>query len=58
MPQFLVTWTIEIDADSAEAAAKEALEIHRDPESIATVFTVAGPDGAAVTIDLTMGHVT
>ena len=57
--QFRVSWAIDIDADSAEAAAREALRIQRDPDSIATVFTVvATKEGAALSaqseqIDLT-----
>ena len=39
--EYLVTWKIEIYADSAEEAAREALEIQRDQESIANVFTVS-----------------
>ena len=39
--EYLVTWQIEIYADSAEEAAREALEIQRDQESIANVFTVS-----------------
>jgi hypothetical protein len=38
---YRVTWTIDIDAKSPKAAAKEALRIQRDPESIATHFEVA-----------------
>jgi hypothetical protein len=41
MPLYRVKWTIDIDADSAEAAAVEALRIHRDEESLATVFSVS-----------------
>jgi hypothetical protein len=57
--QFRVSWVIDIEADSAEAAAREALRIQRDPDSIATVFTVvATKEGAALSaqseqIDLT-----
>ncbi|MHB1826798.1 MAG: hypothetical protein ACYCV6_03770 [Steroidobacteraceae bacterium] len=57
--QFRVSWVIDIEADSAEAAAREALRIQRDPQSIATVFTVvATKEGAAVSaqseqVDLT-----
>ena len=57
--QFRVSWVIDIEADSAEAAAREALRIQRDPQSIATVFTVvATKEGAALSaqseqIDLT-----
>lgn len=57
--QFRVSWVIDIEADSAEAAAREALRIQRDPQSIATVFTVvATKEGAAASaqseqVDLT-----
>lgn len=40
---YLVSWHIDIDADSPEEAAAKALRIQRnnDPENIATVFTVS-----------------
>jgi hypothetical protein len=41
---YLVTWQIEVDADSPRDAAKKALEIQRDPTSIATVFNVTPAD--------------
>ena len=37
---YVVTWTIEIEATSPEAAAELARDIQLDPESIATVFEV------------------
>ncbi len=40
MPNYLVRWEIDLWADSPEEAAQEAFKIHRDPESIATVFQV------------------
>lgn len=41
MANYKVFWDIDIeDCDSPEEAAAKALEIQRDPESIATVFTV------------------
>ncbi len=45
---FFVTWEIDIDACSPEEAALEALKIQRDPESIATVFTVTNDDDTLV----------
>lgn len=42
MTEYRVGWVIEIDADTAEEAAQKALAIHRDPNSIAPVFTI-GP---------------
>ena len=38
MTEYLVTWSMPIEASSPIEAAKQALTIQRDPESIATVF--------------------
>lgn len=46
--EYRVGWVIDIQADSHEQAARKALDIHRDPSSIATVFEVQrryGPGG-------------
>jgi hypothetical protein len=40
MAQYLVTWEIDIYADSDEEAAAKALEIQRDVNSTATFFRV------------------
>ena len=40
MTAYLVKWEIDIDAESSEEAAQEALRIQRDPRSVATVFQV------------------
>jgi len=40
MPNYLVTWTIDIQADSPTEAALAALSIQRKPDSIAVVFKV------------------
>ncbi len=37
---YTVRWEIDVDAESPKEAAKQALEIQRDPESLATVFEV------------------
>lgn len=37
---YLVRWNIDIFATSPEEAAAQALEIQRDPASLATVFEV------------------
>jgi len=37
---FTVKWEIDIDAECPIKAAQEALEIHRDPSSVATQFSV------------------
>lgn len=50
---YRVTWEIELDADTAKEAAEKALAVHRNPESIATVFKVAPKNGESTQIDLT-----
>jgi len=40
MPDYRLVWEIDIEADSPEDAAKEALLIQRDKGSDATCFTV------------------
>lgn len=40
MPEYFITWNIELEADDPIDAARKALEIHRNPESIATEFKV------------------
>lgn len=42
--EYHVTWACEIDAESPVDAARQALAILRDPESIANVFTVDGDE--------------
>jgi spore germination protein YaaH len=42
---YLVTWRIDLDADSFEDAARLAREIQLDPDSLATYFTVRDRDG-------------
>lgn len=39
--EYLVTWQIEVLADSPEDAARQALAVQRDPGSLATYFTTA-----------------
>jgi len=50
--EYHVTWTIELDAESPEDAAREALRIHRDPDSWATHFEVRDAQGHACEVDL------
>jgi hypothetical protein len=50
---YFVTWEIDIEAESPVEAARRALEIHRDPESIATIFIVKDEAGDSTTVDLT-----
>lgn len=37
---YRVQWAIDLDAQSPEDAARKALAVQRDPESIATSFEV------------------
>lgn len=52
MKKYLVTWEIDIEASTPEEAARKALEIQRDPSSIALVFVVKERDKPDVTVDL------
>ena len=49
---YRVHWTIDVDAESPEEAARQALTIHRNPGSWATHFTVRGEGGATHEVDL------
>lgn len=40
MKSYLVTWEIEVESETPEDAAREAFRVHRDPDSMATVFEV------------------
>ena len=53
MPNFYVEWSIDIEADTAEEAARKALAIQRKPDSTATVFKVTQDGRDQETIDLT-----
>ena len=37
---YFVVWNVELNAEDEQDAAKRALEMQRDPRSIATVFEV------------------
>lgn len=50
--EYRVTWTIDLDADSPEDAARRALAIHRNPESWATHFEVRDNKGRICEVDL------
>ena len=52
MMNYRVSWKIDIDAESPREAAEMALEIHRRPDSIATVFTVRDETGESIEVDL------
>lgn len=49
---YRVIWEIDIDADSPTEAAEKALEIQRDPNSSATVFTCRDEFGNETCPDL------
>ena len=49
---YRVTWEIDIEAESFEEAARQALDIQRDRESIATCFVVRDSDENRCDVDL------
>ena len=61
MSRYRVTWIIDIDEGNVNTvldAARAALEIQRNPDSIAVVFEVADEDGDnAMMVDLADGSV-
>lgn len=52
MPEYLITWTIEIEASDAIEAVREARKIQLDPDSHATVFKAAAVDEEEEEIDI------
>jgi len=52
MTSYSVNWEIEIDAESPVEAARQALTIHRDQNSTATVFDVFDEEGNCTRVDL------
>ncbi len=52
--RYRVEWVIDIEAESPEDAARQALAIQRKPDSTATVFDVVeyDTDGESVRVDL------
>lgn len=54
---YRVEWSINIEAETAKDAARQALEIQRDHLSTATVFEVipTDSDGRAIRVDLVEG---
>jgi len=53
MTQYRVVWEIDIDAETPDDAAEAALLVQRDPDSIATFFTVEDLEtGERASIDL------
>ncbi|OEE37313.1 hypothetical protein A1QO_04195 [Vibrio genomosp. F10 str. ZF-129] len=49
---FVVNWSIDSEADSAQEAAEEAFIAMRAPDSIATVFSVKDSRGRIIEIDM------
>lgn len=49
---YSVNWKIDIEAESPVEAARQALEIHRDINSTATVFDVYDEHGNYTCVDL------
>jgi hypothetical protein len=56
MNDYLVTWEINVTADSPRAAAELAREAQVAPGTWATVFDVFDDDGNLTNIDLMEGH--
>ena len=60
MTEYLVTWQIDIEADTPEEAAREALKIQRDLDSEAKHFEVQeekdGTHGEVVRVDLNLAN--
>jgi hypothetical protein len=56
--EYRVMWLIDVEAETPVEAALIAQEIQRDPESIATVFTVVDREnnGARVDLDPALRH--
>ena len=52
--EYLVTWTIEVEADSPQAAAEQAFAAMQDPSTLATCFSVTeqAEGGATFAVDL------
>ena len=52
MPQYRLTWEIDIDADDVVTAAREARRYQLDPDAIVGVFEVTDKDGHTTRVDL------
>jgi len=50
--QYRIVWKIDLDAESFVDAASQALDIQRDPASIAKCFMVTDENGTRQKIDL------
>lgn len=55
--EYIVRWEIDASADSPDAAARKALDIQRNPNSIAMFFQVSSDGGASwLDVDLYEGE--
>ena len=52
MAEYLVSWGINLDADTPEGAAAQALDIQRGPDSRATAFDITDAAGETKRIDV------
>lgn len=52
MTDYLVTWSVNIDADSPLSAARQALAMQRDLNSTALIFNVGRGDGVSEVVEL------
>jgi hypothetical protein len=52
MPEYTISWTINLDGENPEDAASNALAIMLDEHSISTVFDVTDASGNQTRIDL------
>ncbi|HUJ77140.1 MAG TPA: hypothetical protein VL359_19900, partial [bacterium] len=55
MPEFLVRWEIDMEADTVQQAALEARRIQLDPDSLASIFEVQEESGEWFCLDLPLG---
>lgn len=49
---YLVSWYIDISADTPQEAAERALEYQRKTDSTAVLFVVTDPSGKETLVDL------
>ena len=54
--RYLITWEMDIYADSPRGAAEKAWDHMRHPFSTANVFTVVNKDGDKIIVDLLEGQ--
>ena len=52
MDSYLVTFTFDVDSDSPEHAAADAIGMFRDPGAYPPIATVRGTRGPEVDVDL------